>query len=204
MAAVPEVILTPPQRGKNIADVTHVRGTVLVASQRSLKARNAWDSYQAHIDPAFRDALSIVLASSWVPIDAAVAHYQACDRLQLDQEEIRAFGRETGRIIYSATVAVVMKLSNQFGTTPLAILRNLDRFSDRTWKGGGAFEVKLLGPKEAEVLWFGQPCGTVPYFREGFGAFLCGTFEPLCRMSYYRVVRPPAGVNAIAYRFSWV
>jgi hypothetical protein len=204
MAKVPEVILALPGRRENVADATHVRGTVLVASQRSLKARNVWSSYQSLIEPEFRDTLSLVLASSWVPIDAAVAHYRACDRLQLDPEDIRAIGRETGRIIYSATVAVVMKLSSQFGTSPLAILRNLDRFSERTWQGGGGFEVELLGPKEAEVLWFGQPCGVVPYFRDGFGAFLCGTFEPLCRMSYYRVVRPPEGTRAIAYRFSWV
>ncbi len=203
MAGVPEVILPLSRPRQDIPDATHVRGTLLVASQRSLKARNMWDAYRASIEPAFRDTLSIVLASSWVPIDAAVAHYRACDRLQLDAEDIRAIGRETGRIIYSATIAVVMKLSTQFGTTPLAILRNLDRFSERTWQGGGGFEVKQLGPKEAEVLWFGQPCGAVPYFREGLGAFLCGTFEPLCRMSYYRILRPPP-IASVAYRFSWV
>src|SRR5687767_2202378 len=152
MAGVPEVILALPRPRKDIPDATHVRGTVLVASQRSLKAHNVWEAYLAAIEPAFRDSLSIVLASSWVPIDAAVAHYRACERLQFDPDVIRTIGRETGRIIYSATVAVVMKLSNQFGTTPLAILRNLERFRERTWQGGG-FEAKLMGPKEAEVLW---------------------------------------------------
>jgi hypothetical protein len=203
MAGVPEVILALPRAGAQVADATHVRGTVLVASQRSLKARNVWDAYQAAIEVPFRETLSLVLASSWVPIEVAVAHYRACDRLQLAPEDIRAIGREAGKFIYSATVAVVMKLSSQFGTSPLAILRNLDRFVERTWQGS-AFQVKQVGPKEAEVLWFGQPCGNVPYFCEGFGAFLCGTFEPLCRMSYYRILRPPPGVRAIAYRFSWV
>jgi hypothetical protein len=203
MAVIPEVIVPLSGPRNAIPDATHVRGTVLIASQRAMKARNVWDAYQAAIEPRFREELSIVLASTWVPMDVAVAHYQACERLGFDPSVIQEIGRETGRIIYSATIAVVMKLSNQFGTTPLAILRNLDRFRVRTWQGG-AFEVKQLGPKEAELLWFGQPCGAVYYFREGFGAFLCGTFEPLCRTSYYRLMPPPPGSRAIAYRLSWV
>jgi hypothetical protein len=203
MATNPEVILPLSGPRQSIPDATHVRGTVIIASQRALKARSMWDAYQAAVEPRFKEELSLVLASTWVPIDAAVAHYQACERLNFDPSVIQAIGRETGRFIYSATIAVVMKLSNQVGTTPLAILRNLERFRVRTWQGG-AFEVKLLGPKEAEVLWFGQPCGAVYYFREGFGAFLCGTFEPLCRTAYYRLMPAPAGGRAIAYRFSWV
>lgn len=203
MAVVPEVLLALPRPMREIADATHVRGSVIVASQRALRTRNVWEAYQAAIEPQFRDELAIVLASTWVPMEVAVAHYRACESLHFDPEVIREIGRETGRIIYSATIAVVMKLSNQVGTTPLAILRNLDRFRVRTWQGS-AFEVKQLGPKEAELLWFGQPCGSVPYFCEGFGAFLCGTFEPLCRTSYYRLLRPPPGVPAIAYRLSWV
>ena len=94
-----------------------------------------------------------------------------------------------------------MRLSAQLGSSPWVVLLNLDRFTARTWQGS-AFEVVQLANKEADVKWFGQPCSQVPYFREAFGAFLCGTMEPLCRTVYHRTLTTSQGESA-AYRISW-
>jgi hypothetical protein len=183
---------------------THVRGTVLVSSQRSLEARGLSAQYQKTIPAAFRDALTLVVAPSWIPMEVGLAHYWACDRMDLTLTDIQAIGRESGKFIYSATVVTVLRMSAQFGSTPWAVFGNLNRFSARTWDGGAGFEVRQVAQKEAEIHWHGQPCAVVPYFQHAFGAFLCGCIEPLCRTAYYRMLKPPAGTYSLGYRVSWV
>ena len=197
------VILPLPHPRGAVPLATHVRGMVIVSSQRSVATRGLEAQYRRSIPAQHREALTLVVAPSWVPMEAGLAHYRACDRLSLDLDVIHEIGLESGRFLYSSTVQTVMRLSTTFGSTPWTVLRHIDRFSARTWQGGAAFEVRQVGPKEAELEWHGQPCARIPYFQRAFGGFLRGCVEPLCRTSYCRVLKPPAGEDSLAYRLSW-
>jgi hypothetical protein len=199
-----KIVLALPQRASMVPVATHVRGMVLVSSQRSLQARGYEAAYRRAIPAEFQDALTLVVAPSWVPIEAGIAHYRACDRLQLDATTVHEIGLESGRFLYSTTVKTLARMSTQLGISPWTAIRNMDRLSARTWLGGAAFEVRQLGPKEAEIGWYGQPCARVPYFQHAFGGFLRGCIEPLCRTSYARVIKPPGDTNSLGYRLSWV
>jgi hypothetical protein len=197
-----KVVLEINGSAERVPVASHVRGTVLVSSQRGLKTRGFFDAYQQVVAPEHRDALAIVLASSWIPMEVALAHYNACEALALPDSIVHAIGYESGQFIYSSTLAIVARGSRQLGASPWAILANLDRFLARSFQGS-AYEVVERAPKEAEVRWYGQPCVDVPYFRRAFGAFILGCIAPFCRTAYDRHMGAPLR-GACAYRFSWV
>ncbi len=88
-----EAVLALPCAPERVPIAHHVRGTVVVCSQRSLASRKLLQAYERALEPAFRDELKGVIASSWVPIDAALAHYAAADALGLDLKTMDyAFG----------------------------------------------------------------------------------------------------------------
>jgi hypothetical protein len=199
-----KIVLALPQPPSAVPAATHVRGMVIVSSQRSLQQRGHEAAYRRAIDEEFQEALMLVVAPSWLPIEVGLAHYRACESLKLDAATVHEIGLESGRFLYSSTVKTVIRMSTQLGTSPWMAIKNIDRLSARTWDGGAAFAVRELGPKEAELAWFGQPCARVPYFQHAFGGFMRGCIEPLCRTSFARLIRRPGDENSIGYRISWV
>src|SRR5690348_2644577 len=58
---------------------TAVRSTVVVTSLRALRSRGHFERYLELLDTSYRDPMLALTAGTWLPIDAALAHYTACE-----------------------------------------------------------------------------------------------------------------------------
>ena len=148
---------------------TQVRGTVLLSSLRGLRRHGLGDRYLAALEPHYREVIASLTAPTWFPIDVALAHYAACDRLKLDRETIVDIGSGSGLFINETVLSTVAKLSTESGLTPWFVLSLANKLCARTRIG--LSPARGFGPKEARLEWIQQPVARFPYFRTAFGAF---------------------------------
>jgi hypothetical protein len=181
-----------------------VRGTVIISSLRGIRQYGHGERYLAALDPGHRDAVASLTAATWLPMEFAVAHYEACEKLALDRATIESIGGDSGRFIYQKVLTLVAKLSRESGVTPLFTLAHANKLGARTWIGS-SFAVWQIGPKEARLEWVQQPLARIPYFRAAFGAFaqaICGLFAQ--KLYVRELPRRKGQESEIAYRISWV
>src|ERR1700712_3501036 len=81
---------------KQIVLVSSVRSTLLQSSLATLKVHGHFERYLQLIDPSYRDIILDAIAPSWLPIEAGIAHYHACDELRLDPEQLIVIGESVG------------------------------------------------------------------------------------------------------------
>lgn len=198
-----EAIVTLPCSPGEVRLATHVRGSVICSSQRSLRQRNLFDAYARHLDPGSRDALLAMLPSVWAPAQHAVAHYQACEALALREDVMESIGADSGAFLNASFVSVLVRFSREAGITPWSVLAQIERLRERLWQGS-SMAVFKLGPKEARVEWHGQPCARFHYYRVAFGAFMGAVFRPFARALHIRRLPGYCTSTTIGYRVSWV
>ncbi len=195
------VALTLPRERVPLA--TRVRGSVLLSSVTALRARGYGTAYLDLLDPRHHAAMMSPVPDAWLPIDLAVAHYDACERLGLAPHVIDEIGAESGRFQNRTFLSVLAAISRESGMTPWGALANANTLGARTWTGS-SFSVVKLGPKEARLEWIQQPMARYPYFRRAFGAFtsaICGHFA---QAFYTRELPAVAPATEAVYRLSWV
>jgi hypothetical protein len=179
-----------------------VRSTVLISSMRGLRAHGRFDDYVAALAPPHRDAMLSITAGRWFPIDVALAHYTACDRLEIDLATLEKVGFESGRYINQNVLKVLLRLSRDAGMSPWSALGQTNRLVARLWQGS-AVEVRKLGPKEARLEWVGQPCAQSPYFATAFASFVEGIVTLFCQRAYVRLLGRLGDEETLFYRVQW-
>lgn len=201
---VEEVLVPFPAPRAKIPPVYGVRGTVLVTSLRALKARNLYDAYMAKLDAKQRQNILSVAAATWVPLDVAIAHYAACNALELPKTVIEDIGSEAGRFINETVVGVmVRRVAREAGASPWLAFGHADKLTGRMWQGSGISIIKV-GPKEARLEWVGQPLAALPYFRIAYKAFVHGIATLFCDVVFVRDIPALCSDTTLTYRCSWV
>src|SRR5882762_1554521 len=76
-----------------VAETTRFRSTWLVASQNALRDCGYFDRYTDLLPEEHREALMMPVVGKWLDGGVVVAHYTACERLQLSAEERVAIAR---------------------------------------------------------------------------------------------------------------
>ena len=205
MPAPEEVVLPLLRPRDEIGVATEVRSTLLLGSIQSLRALGHYDRYVSHLDPAARETVLTSVAGVWLPMSYAIAHYEACDALALPLKDEVALGHAVGNRIQGAFLGLIVRTAKNAGVTPWAILTELNRIWDRTFRGGGGPFVAKLGPKEARVELIGLPILDVPYFRHAYEGTFLAAFEPFCNKVYVQETGPllRRTPNEAAYRVSW-
>jgi hypothetical protein len=196
-----EVLVELPTSAASVRLATHVRGSVLSGSLRSLRQRQLEPAYFAALEPALHERVRGLVAAEWVPAELAVAHYTACDRLALSADVIESIGNETGTFLNGAYVQVLMRMAREGGATPVGIFARIERVRERLWRGS-SFRVVQTGPKDLRVEWHGQPCAGVAYFRSAFAAYVSIVVRPFVRSIYVREGRPLTD-SMLTYGVSW-
>jgi hypothetical protein len=156
--------------------VTELRSTILASSVSSLRSRGHFDAYVALLDPAFRDAILKPNGPPWIPIEVAVAHYDACERLALGAEEMRLIGWSVGDRIHTMFMKAVAKGAQAVGVTPWTLLGNFQRLWARLLQNGSV-AVLRTGPKDGIVEVQGLPLARFEYFRVGFAGVIGRAIE---------------------------
>lgn len=185
--------------------VTHIRGTVLASSLAMLKERGHFARYTELLPPAQHDVVLFALASSWVPIDAAVAHYRACDALGLGGEEMDAIGEELSNRYAGSIFGTLLRTSRQAGLEgPWIGLRAQGRIWDRVFVGGAVRSYRT-GLKDAYLEQRGLPLAQVPYFRQAYVCWFRAMASLVVRKLHLRIV-PPREPHplTLAIAGSWV
>ena len=147
------------------------RSTLLVGLTQTLKRHGFYEKYVAALPPQH---LTTILSSAgmWLPIEVGLAHYQACDALNLSSDEQLRFGGEVVMALQRTFIGTVLKAASLgVGVGPLTGLEKFATVYARTIKGGGVCVVRV-GPKDVRVDCIGLPHAQIPYFRVAYRGFI--------------------------------
>lgn len=103
-----------------------------------------------------------------------MAHYRACEALELGKHEAWEIGVEVTRRVHGTSLALAFRLAKQAGVTPWSVLLQLPRLWERVWRGGG-LAIHKRGPKEAILEVIQWRMAGIPHVRQ--------TFPPSCTAS---------------------
>ena len=181
---------------------TQFRSTWLSSSLRSLRERELLDLYLHHLPPNYHEAVLAPVAGLWLPIEVAVAHYEACDALKLPSVDVLAIGREATSRVHGTILSTFVRLARNAGITPWTALPRMPELWARIWTGGGVSVVKL-GPKEARIEIAGWPCAASAYCRIAMRGVLPGVLDLFCTKSYARDMQNLATETTLGYVLSW-
>ena len=179
-----------------------VRSTLLVASYRMVQKLGREADYLRALPPEFHPAIVGTVAGTWVPVDAAVAHYVACESLGLSSEAQLEVGRAVGAQIRGTLFGTIVNLSKQVGATPWTVFAALPRFWPRVFDGS-VVTLSQHGPKDAllELKWF--PLADVRYFRNAFRGQVLGMLDLFCTRAFASSCDRMAAPGDHALRIQW-
>ncbi len=180
-----------------------VRSTLIGSSVLSLRGRGLEARYLALLDPRHRDAILYTPAGIWLPIEVALAHYAACDRLELPAHDILAIGSDVAKVTQKSVLASVLRIAKEVGATPWTLYANCDKYWARIFHGS-AVGIYKLGPKEARVEIVACGLCASAYWRTGLRGLLGAVSEPFAQKVYVRVLAALATSTTCGYRVSWV
>jgi hypothetical protein len=186
-------------------NVTHVRGMLLVTGRENLRELGVFEQYERLLPQSQRDAVLYALASSWVPIEVALAHYRTCDQLELDPAQIARLGALSATRIIDTLFGRALKMAQELGAASFwRLLEQNGRMYDRMYQGGGV-TVLQIGPKDMWLENNGQPLASCRFWRSLYLAYMESMGRAFAKASYVHLARPrsPAS-HAIAITGSWV
>jgi hypothetical protein len=203
MPRAEEAIIPLPSPRSLVPRVTHVKSAWVGASLRSLRERDLLDRYFRMLPEGFHDAVKNTPPGEWLPLEVALAHYGALDRLEISVNDLVALGHAAIVHGHGTPISVSVKLAVGAGATPWTVLGQLQRFWDRSWLGGGVGAFKL-GPKEARVEIVGWPVAQFRYTRVGMRGVIAGGLELFCQKIYVQEIADMCTPLTLGYRVSWV
>jgi hypothetical protein len=198
-----EVVLPFPGGGRDrVQPVTSFRSTWLTSSLRALKERGRLNEYLAHLPKRHHEVVLSTVVGVWLPVDVAIAHYEACDALRLHPSEIISIGRQAADQVHGTVLATFVRLARGAGVTPWTVLLRLHDLWSRIWLGGGVCVVRL-GPKEARIEIEGWPCAGSSYCRTAMRGVLPAVAELFCAKSYAREEKPASPGTSTRHVLAW-
>lgn len=118
------MIVPFPDTLANEPVATHCRSTLLFTSLQAIKRHGHYDRYVAALSPRHLDTIVSSVAGIWLSIDVGVAHYAACDTLDLPLDEQLEIGGEVVRAMQKTFLGSVLKsASSGIGITPIMACR---------------------------------------------------------------------------------
>jgi hypothetical protein len=151
--------------------VSHVRGTILVASRDQLRASGRFAEYESFLSPEARAALDDVLVASWQRLSLANEHYAAVDQLGFTDAEVAALTSSAAEKLHGIFLSTLSKMIRTSGVTPCWAVPLTGRIWSRLFVGG-AVAVAQAGPKDARVVVAGLPLLKSRYLRAGLAQHL--------------------------------
>lgn len=187
-----------------VPPVVRVRGTLLASSLQGVRERGLQDTYFEALDSQHHDTIREMVAATWLPVEVAMAHYEAVDALGLSARAQWTMGRRVAeRVQHGWAGTVVRALKASGAVTPLRVLGRFPSGWERLMDGG-ATAVYQTGPKDLRVEGHGVPMAPGTYFRNAFGGMFESTLELVARTVYVSELPRYRGPTTCAYSISWV
>lgn len=183
--------------------VTQVRGSLIVSSLQTLRELGYMESYLGHLPKVHHDEVLLALATSWLPVSLALAHYGACEAMDLGDPALDAIGKHVSKRIMGTFLGTLMRSSRDFGgvASPVIPLRQYHRLWDRLLMGGGC-TVRTSGMKDAYIESRGVPMFRYRYFRVAYTGLIRGAGLMFAKAVYTRIRK--ASDDTLSIDASWV
>jgi hypothetical protein len=165
-----------------------------------LRERALYDDYLAKLDPKWRSTVTESIAGVWIPIEAGVAHYAACNALTLTTAQHINIGREVGERVHGTLLGMLVRTARSAGVTPWTALAQGPRLYPRLFDGGGICIVKS-GPKDAKWELVENPIVRFAWFRDGARGMWESAIELFCEKAY--VVELGRTETSVKLGISW-
>jgi hypothetical protein len=192
----------PPRASINV--VTHIRSTVVLASQARLRQEGLFTRYLAHLPAAHVAELAELGAPRWLPVASGFAHYAACDAIGLPEAAVVEMSQRLSMQGDGRFLGVAANIARGTGVTPWTLARQGPRIWSRAFMGG-AIGCTKLGPKELRLELARWSCLRIPYCRWAIRGLALGTLKLVAREAYARELRASATPSDdIALQVSWV
>jgi len=151
---------------RSFPPVSRIRATVLSSSLQAVRERSLQDDYFALLDEEHHDAIHSMIPQSWLPIELAVAHYEAMDQL-LSTADAREIGRVVAKRVHHSYLGILVRGIRATGlVSPMRVLVRFDAIVARMIEGGGVRAAEV-GSKDALAEIHRIPLAHIPYFRAG-------------------------------------
>ncbi len=183
--------------------VVQVRGSLIVSSLQTLRELSLFERYVKGLASEHRDPILFALASSWLPAELAMAHYGACEAMQLPEAELIMIGEHVAGRIMGTFLGTLMRSSRQMGASasPLIPLRQYHRLWDRLLLGGGC-TVRSSGLKDVTIESRGVPMFRYRYFRVAYTGLIKGAGLLFAKNVFTRIRH--ANDSSLTIDASWV
>ncbi|HEX4353791.1 MAG TPA: hypothetical protein VHZ95_12770 [Polyangiales bacterium] len=187
----------------NAGPVTAVRNVLLQSSLIELKAAGFYERYERLVAPEVLAELTANLGPSWIPIETVLAHYDACDRMNLSEADFAKLGARVGDRVHS-TVLVTTKKKPAEDFDLWKVEGPLHRMWGRVFQGG-SIQVVKLGPKLKLVETRGMRLNRYHYYRQGHLAALRATHIALgVDVTVMRVESYDDVIDEMVVRVAWL
>jgi hypothetical protein len=195
-----EVVLAFPS---NTKPVRSVRSTLLMGTMSALKNGGYFEAYCRALPPAHRDVLLNAVAGTWIRTEVAMAHYLACDSLDLSADVEAKLGAATFERVRGTLLGTMLRLANGAGVTPWTLLPQLQRFWDRAYDGAGV-QILRVGPKDAHVDVVQCPFADTHYHRNALRGLFRAVLHLFCQQAYVQEKKGYRTPGAVSFRAQWV
>jgi hypothetical protein len=183
--------------------LTAVRNVLIQASLGQLKAHGHYERYTKLIEPNLLEQLLSRLAPGWIPLDLALAHYGACESLELGREDFEAMGEGVGERVQETMLVSPANKAREADFDLWQGLAALQRVWPRVFKGGSVQIVKV-GPKEMLLEEVGFALNQYHYYRQSHLSALRTTYSALgTRITHTKVVSYNAVTDEMVVRVAW-
>lgn len=185
--------------------VNAVRGSLIVANHKLLKAAGHYERYLKALPTEHQD-IAHTLASSWAPAVHNEIHCQAIDAIGLTDEQLQQMGEMLGAHILDSLFATLLRSARSAGAENgiWLLMKQADRLFARIYQGGGCTVIQS-GPKDALFEMHGIPFGRFNVYRALHCAFLRGVVMMVAKASVIKIVRPRDGKpDTVSASLSWV
>lgn len=184
--------------------VTAVRNVLLQASLSQLRSNGHFARYAALIDAqALEQLIAMSVAPGWIPIELALAHYEACDNLLLTPEQFATMGSAVGERVQDTLLVSSAKRAREADFDPWSAEGQLQRMWPRVFQGGSVQVVKV-GPKAKLMEERGFRLNKYQYYRQSHLAAVRATHQSLgTRNVQTKVESYSAARDELVVRVSW-
>lgn len=183
---------------------SRVRSTWLASSFRSVREIGRIDQYLVHLPREYHEHMLSSVPGLWLPIDVAIAHYEACNKLDLSNPQRIDIGIAATRHAHQSIIGVALRAAHASGLTPWAIIPQFHRIWQHAFVGG-AVSVHRLGPKEIRLEIVAWPCARVDYCRVATRGVLLGFIQLFCKCAYVHELPERRVVDTmLSFRIAWV
>ncbi|MGO8996026.1 MAG: hypothetical protein ACLQVI_22165, partial [Polyangiaceae bacterium] len=160
------------------------------------------DEYLSYLPAHLHDVVAQSVAGVWLPVEVAIEHYSACDKLAFPSSELIVIGREVHTYAQASVFKMMVKMATGAGATPWTACSQFNRLWDRVWIGGG-ISVFKLGPKEARLEFAGWQCSRSTYIRHAMRGVVMGMMEMFCTKAYMTDLPAYCTATTLGYRCAW-